>query len=791
MKKSLFTIALLTILTSMSSTAGSLAAKAKAEETTKETIPGYITKNLIDDNNLVDESYDNEGSSKGTLIDDQFYKVDSTAFEVTEVSTAILDVLKNNANEVFGTIEKGDPYGDIDYCYTYAKNDFYSYIVKDEIKNKSATPHHRKAYTFATLKLQCNYFITDWSSEEQPLEFVIKNCYDDLIYHCKKYLNCDATIPLIRVNGQTICNLNYDYENKSSSISGVNSRVYLGVNGDSDNEFTGRLFCEIPFTEFIETIEITGCYPIWADVNEDNTLSSQESYKEDPYSSTFLNGCLYCFYNQEDTGWLQFSHDIENNASFSPILIEKLDLDNNLLKTVSAIGKANRYIVDSIYLKDSNNNEIEVKTSIIPDAPLDMINKDTDEWRRALTDKFQTYDLTLNGKPFNYNSDNAFIKKIKASEEDFEFVVTNIKYHIASGTGIPSTAVDIDDLKNSLDPSKLLDDDTTLTLVKRPKKIKVSAKDIDYHGGGNGSWTIERDDGTSKTYEEGDELEEQDVNIKSIVVDMGNFYAFRVIKKEQIHVSSFPAIASQSIFGSSIRFDVYDNAVNERVSSINAVYFSYSFNGTKYGLSILTDTAVAQTFGVKVLDIMLTGSLFGLLDIIKYSDQVVKTDTMGNTFTLRAQTTVDRVAGLFSGFSKDFIIATNGNVAFDSIYSVVYYDKAGSVIQAVSRMNDNKGCTAVIKNNTIYILDINGEVLDNYEIDKNGIPRTPDGQERTGDQTSQGYDLLALLGDLFTGVTDIVSKNFGIIIAVLIIYLIIRLLPDIVDFFKKMKKDKK
>ena len=42
MKKSLFTIALLTILTSMSSTAGSLA-KAKAEETTKETMPGYIT----------------------------------------------------------------------------------------------------------------------------------------------------------------------------------------------------------------------------------------------------------------------------------------------------------------------------------------------------------------------------------------------------------------------------------------------------------------------------------------------------------------------------------------------------------------------------------------------------------------------------------------------------------------------------------------------------------------------------------------------------------------------------
>lgn len=768
------------LLTSISTAGpGSL---AKAEESTKETIPGYITNSLIDSNNTVDESYDNEGSSKGTLIDDKFAQVDATAFDVTEVSTALLDVLNENSNESFGTTIVGtSPYQLTD---SYMQNTFYSYYVQDVVKSSGLPNKHLKvAKTFATFKLQCNYFITDWNEDEQPIEFIVDNNYIELISFCKRYLEKSVEIPLIRINGQTICNLNYNHEDKSVSISGVKARVYPGI---YESNLSGKLYCEIPFTELIETIEITGTYDISSTINDDNTLSGTEDI--DPNAQNYLKDYLYTFYNGDLVSWLKFSNDVKTNASFSPILIEKLDLENNSLKTVSPVGKSNRYIVDSIFLEDDENNEVEVKTSIIPDAPLDLINKDTDAWRRALTDKFQTYELSLDDKPFNYNSDNAFIKKIKNSGEDFSFRVTNIKYHIASGTGIPSTAVDIEDLKNSLDPSKLLDDDTTLTLVKRPKKIKVSAKDIDYHGGGNGSWTIERDDGSSKTYTEGDELEKQDVNIKSIVVDMGNFYAFKVIKKEQIHISSFPAIASQSIFGSSLRFDVYDNAVNERVSSINAIYFSYKFNNTSYGLSILSDTAVGQTFGVKVLDIIVACPV---LDIIKWCNEIVKTDTMGNTFTLRAQTIPDRVAGLFSGFSKDFIVSTNGNVAFDSIYSVVYYDKAGSIVQAVSRMNDNQGCTAVIKGNTIVIIGNDGQILDDYYIDENGIPRTPDGKERTGDQTSKGYDLLALLGDLFTGVTDIVSKSFGIIIAVLIIYLIIRLLPDIVDFFKKMKKDKK
>lgn len=782
MKHSLFTISLLMLLTSMSTAGpGSL---AKAEESTKETIPGYITNNLIDSNNTVDETYDNEGSSKGTLIDDKFFQTEATAFEVTEVSTALLDVLNDNANESFGaamTWNAGLR------TLSYMQNTYYSYYVDDILRSTAYPdkPHDKTPRTFATFKLQCNYFINDWSNDEQPLEFIIDNNYTMIAFFCQLYIDENVEIPLIRINGQTICNLNYDAETKSSSISGVNARVYPGIH---DGDLTGKLFCEIPFTNFIETIEITGAYDITASVNDDNTLrtflDSPNEYP-DPNTQYFLKDYIYGFYNSEDTARLLLSHDIKDNASFSPILIDDLDLENASLRIVSPVGKTNRYIVDSIYLEDNANNEVEVKASIVPDAPLDLINKDTDAWRKALTDKFQKYDLTLNDKPFNYANDNAFIKNIKTSDEDFEFKVTNIKYHISTGTDIPSTAVDIDDLKNSLDPSKLLDDDTTKTIVKRPKMIKVSAKDIDYHGGGNGSWTIERDDGTSKTYTEGDELEEQDVNIKSIVVDMGNFYAFKVIKKEQIHVSSFPAIASQSIFGSTLRFDVYDNCVNERVSSINAIYFSYKFNNTSYGLSILSDTAVGQIFGVKVLDIIVTCPVF---DIIKWANEIVKTDTMGNTFTLRAQTIPDRVAGLFSGFSKDFIIATNGNVAFDSIYSVVYYDKAGSVVQAVSRMNDNKGCTAVIRGDTIVIIGNDGEVLDDYYIDKNGIPRTPDGKERTGDETSKGYDLLALLGDLFTGVSNAISKGFGIIVAILIIYLIIKLLPDIVEFFKKLGK---
>lgn len=782
MKHSLFTISLLMLLTSVSTAGpGSL---AKAEESTKETIPGYITKNLIDDNATVDESYDNEGSSKGTLIDDKFAQVDATAFDVTEVSTALLGVLNENSNESFGTTITGtgsglSPYQRTD---TYMQNTFYNYFIQDVVKSSGFPNKHLKvAKTFATFKLQCNYFISDWSSEEQPIEFIIDNNYVSLAKFCELYLDKSVEIPLIRINGQTICNLNYDAENKSSSIAGVNARVYPGIN--SEGYPSGKLFCEIPFMEFIETIEITGTYDITSTINDDNTLSASGDI--DPNTQYYLKNYLYSFYNADLVSWLKFSSDVKNNASFSPILIDDLDLENASLRIVSPVGKTNRYIVDSIYLEDNANNEVEVKASIVPDTPLDLINKDTDAWRKALTDKFQKYDLTLNDKPFNYANDNAFIKKIKDSDDDFEFKVTNIKYHIASGTDIPSTAVDIADLKNSLDPSKLLDDETTKTIVKRPKMIKVSAKDIDYHGGGNGSWTIEREDGTSKTYEEGDELEQQDVDLKSIVVDMGNFYAFKVIKKEQIHVSSFPAIASQSIFGSTLRFDVYDNCVNERVSSINAIYFSYKFNNTSYGLSILSDTAVGQIFGVKVLDIIVTCPVF---DIIKWANEIVKTDTMGNTFTLRAQTIPDRVAGLFSGFSKDFIVATNGNVAFDSIYSVVYYDKAGSVVQAVSRMNDNKGCTAVIRGDTIVIIGNDGEVLDDYYIDKNGIPRTPDGKERTGDQTSKGYDLLALLGDLFTGASNLISKGFGIIIAVLIIYLIIKLLPDIVEFFKKLGK---
>ena len=782
MKHSLFTISLLMLLTSVSTAGpGSL---AKAEESTKETIPGYITKNLIDDNNTVDETYDNEGSSKGTLIDDKFAQVDSTAFDVTEVSTALLDVLNENSNESFGTTIVGtSPYQLTD---SYMQNTFYSYYVQDVVKSSGLPNKHLKvAKTFATFKLQCNYFITDWNEDEQPIEFIVDNNYIELISFCKRYLEKSVEIPLIRINGQTICNLNYNHEDKSVSISGVKARVYPGI---YESNLSGKLYCEIPFTELIETIEITGTYDISSTINDDNTLSGTEDI--DPNAQNYLKDYLYTFYNGDLVSWLKFSNDVKTNASFSPILIEKLDLENNSLKTVSPVGKSNRYIVDSIYLEDDENNEIEVQASIIPDAPLDMINKDTDEWRRALTDKFQTYDLTLNGKPFNYNSDNAFIKKIKNSEEDFDFNVTNIKYHIASGTDIPHTAVDIDDLKNSLDPSKLLDDDTTKTIVKRPKMIKVSAKDIDYHGGGNWSWTIERDDGTSKTYEEGDELEEQDVNIKNIIVDMGNFYAFKVIKKEQIHVSSFPASASQSsLFGSTLRFDVEDNSVNERISSINAIFFSYKFKDKKYGFSILSDTAVSQTFGDKFLDS--TVAAFPVMDIIKWSDQISKTDTMGNSFTLRAQTTFDRIAGLFSGFLYDFIVVTNGDVAFDSIYSVVYYDKAGAVVQAVSRMNDGKGCTAVIRGDTIVIIGNDGETLDDYYIDENGIPRTPDGKERTGDKASEGYDLLALLSDLLTGAGDLAKKGFGIIIAVLIIYLIIKLLPDIVEFFKKMKKDKK
>ena len=230
---------------------------AKAEESTKETIPGYITNNLIDSNNTIDESYDNEGSSKGTLIDDKFGQVEDTAFDVTEVSTVLLDILNENSNESFGTTIIGtSPYQLTD---SYMQNTFYSYYINDFVRTSTFPNNHVKvAKTFATFKLQYNYFINDWTSEEQPIEFIINNNYPELISFCKDYLDKSVEIPLIRINGQTICNLNYNAENKSASISGINERVYPGI--DSEGNLSGKLYCEIPFTEFIETLEITGNY---------------------------------------------------------------------------------------------------------------------------------------------------------------------------------------------------------------------------------------------------------------------------------------------------------------------------------------------------------------------------------------------------------------------------------------------------------------------------------------------------------------------------------------------------
>lgn len=639
------------------------AVKASAAET-KQVEEGYITKNLVDkEKGYV---YLENDESLGNVFKNFVNR--SGDFQILNWSTDIMNEIVNNNTPVDGfKFHKSTDsdnamkvFGKTIPWYEDIERGMYYTLIQDKISVNSA--------------------FSDWdAAKEQPLEFIYSlddwDATENLTYMLQffsDYIKNDFTLPLLKIDGETIIEL--AKENDSYTFKNYNSRVYLGKKSNSETgeeKFNGLFFVEIPFRSYIQTIEIV-TFP-W--------LTDEDVFGNEPTDGVVKRNI--------------YLHSLtSDNSIFSPFNFSNLDFKKGQLTAVSA-DRANKIETAFGYICDHYNLDY----IIIDDKTL-LYTQPTGKYYLD-NGREQIYNLYLDNTfkiPFNYDSDSAFVNKLKRATEDIDFNITYYSY---------SLVFDNTDLRENL--RDILDDTLRPGGYKTPS---ISDSDLKDKIGIAPSPIIKQPKSLRRATSSS--------QVSNAVVDCGEYYAFRYNTEFSVHTLDIKATSWMDELkkNSFLNFEVSDASIGLNVSKINGVIFYYSIPKedykTKHSLSMVSG------------DIEVDSSK----DLVFFNkdNYIIKKDKFGYKFYLGPATIGDWNILRQVNVGESFTLSVEGKIHFENITSVIYTNGVGEIINLSGLSNAwGSGYTGVIKEDgTIIIIDKDGKTHPGYHFDPaTGVLKDP------------------------------------------------------------------
>lgn len=718
MMKKLF-LPLMLLLTTIAIVPGNKTIEANAEEDNKivKVEEGYITKNLVDKDKgyvYIEDTYEASKELFSKFINR------SGDFQIIDWSTDIINEIVNNNTPVDGF--KFHKTTDSDNAMKLFGKTIPWY---EEVKPGMY-------YTLIQNKVSVNSVFSDWdTSKEQPLEFIYSLddiCTDDnltvMLQMFSDYIKTDFTLPLLKIDGETIIEL--VKENDSYSFKNYNSRVYLGKLHTSrvdeeKEEYNGMFFVEIPFRNYIQTMEFVS-FP---------HLTDEDVFGNEPTDGVVKRNI--------------YLHSLtSDNSIFSPFNFSNLDFKKGQLTAVSA-DRANKIETAFGYICDHYNLDY----IIIDDKTL-LYTQPTGKYYLD-NGREQIYNLYLDNTfkiPFNYDSDSAFVNKLKRATEDIDFNITYYSY---------SLVFDNTDLRENL--RDILDDTLRPGGYKTPS---ISDSDLKDKIGIAPSPIIKQPKSLRRATSSS--------QVSNAVVDCGQYYAFRYNSNFKIHSVSYGAVQTHDFGYSRLFFGVTDDTVSTNVRYLNGIMFTYAYTtgenkDIEYSLSIVSGDLPVDKFNLAV---------FG-----HSSDDVVKKkDKFGTEFTFRSASYWEYVGLFFTGRygGISFVISTKEEVKYKELLSFIYVNETGDIVN-LSLLKDGRGegYTAVIDDKgNITIIDINGNKHPGYHFDpdtgklEDELGRTVHGGD-VKDDDDWWKKILSILGTIVViGGIGIAISKVGPTIAILL-----------------------
>ena len=723
MMKKLF-LPLMLLLTTIAIVPGNKTIEANAEEDNKivKVEEGYITKNLVDKDKGYVYIEDTYAASK-----ELFSKFINRSgdFQIIDWSTDIINEIVNNNTPVDG----------FKFHKTTGSDNAMKLFGKTIPWYEEVKPG--MYYTLIQNKVSVNSVFSDWdTSKEQPLEFIYSLddiCTDDnltvMLQMFSDYIKTDFTLPLLKIDGETISQIGHDLDGENiidcTDLLVTPGRVYLGKLHTSrvdeeKEEYNGMFFVEIPFRNYIQTMEFVS-FP---------HLTDEDVFGNEPTDGVVKRNI--------------YLHSLtSDNSIFSPFNFSNLDFKKGQLTAVSA-DRANKIETAFGYICDHYNLDY----IIIDDKTL-LYTQPTGKYYLD-NGREQIYNLYLDNTfkiPFNYDSDSAFVNKLKRATEDIDFNITYYSY---------SLVFDNTDLRENL--RDILDDTLRPGGYKTPS---ISDSDLKDKIGIAPSPIIKQPKSLRRATSSS--------QVSNAVVDCGQYYAFRYNSNFKIHSVSYGAVQTHDFGYSRLFFGVTDDTVSTNVRYLNGIMFTYAYTtgenkDIEYSLSIVSGDLPVDKFNLAV---------FG-----HSSDDVVKKkDKFGTEFTFRSASYWEYIGLFFTGRygGISFVISTKEEVKYKELLSFIYVNETGDIVN-LSLLKDGRGegYTAVIDDKgNITIIDINGNKHPGYHFD----PDTGKLEDELG-RTVHGGDvkdddwwkkILSILGTIVViGGIGIAISKVGPTIAILL-----------------------
>ena len=631
-------------------------------------------------------------------------------------------------------------------------------------------------YTLISQKVAPNMVFDDWNSAiAQPFEFVFEIDEDlflsgprpnlhDMLYFLDTYLDYDFNLPILRIDGETILELNKT-DNKLS-FNYYNSRVYLGygpieldMSTHSYNYgYNGVFFVEIPFKKYIETIEVIQ-FEHWTD---------EEVFHSEPVDGYVANTIF-------------IDPNIGRHSKFSPFNFSNVDFENGQLTAISGTAPLRTkttfgYITDYFNLGYIilGNSDVNIEPIVVYTK---LANSQAHTYNRELIYNLYSDKNCLQKFSYSNNSSN-FFKKLNTSSENVKFYITHYSYSF---------------IFSAKDLSKNLHDMFDITLRPNGYKDKVlQARDIESLLGFDPRPKLKKN--TRFANSDSNEITEDD----SSIVDCGTYYGFEKVNKEQIHTVSFDTIHAKNIFYTRLAFSAYDNDVRMYIRKINALWFKYSFNNKEYNFTINTKDFTGISGGDQyesILDWLLTP----VDENPNQDNTVTKTDKNTHvTFNLAGMKRTDYICFNWQDYNpqlrhtdnKDmFLIYTKQDIKFENVVSCIYVDKAGEIVNASENLPDGTEAPTVIigEDGSVTVWDKHGNQIDGT-VDSDGNFVRSDGTIReNANNVDNSHDKTGQ--EKWEEFLETLKKALALIptiaIGIGVVWLIGTLGPSIISLFKK------
>ena len=396
--------------------------RASAEETTsdvtnkqKTVSKGYITKNLVSNGAV-------------TLNDSNKTKFENNFTEVKAKKVSYDDsIFCDRVQQYWGTqsAHRSDGYIFSKDDYDNTRWEYTSYLLQNSSQGAAQATLER----FVNIRYGLDLCFEDWDkNDEQPFELAIPINLDEIkkgISICYPFIqfpnaetitrpteDFEDTFPIISING-------YDYftatvhwsaaDNQMTvSYNSNNSRAYLSYN--TNKEYAGYVFLEIPFTSYLQTLNIATYIKAVGGTLNANPILSRSVY---------------------------LCNNAKNSSFKAPIVITDLDFKKGTVTTITS---------NSVYLNANDEETINAVdteyirlNSLIINDKYTLYTKRTGEHPTPREDLYELYIDNEYKTRFTYDANNELAKTLREDESGQKVTITKYNYSILKKENLSST----------------------------------------------------------------------------------------------------------------------------------------------------------------------------------------------------------------------------------------------------------------------------------------------------------------------------------------------------------------